>query len=95
MAEWVISKSLIVQRLSDLYHTGPCNFHMQDPKGLSPQFTDKMRGQLANFFLMKAMFLYLCRTKSLQFFILMFVCFAYLGFGFNYICIPGEDIIGY
>jgi hypothetical protein len=25
-SEWVISRSLTVQRLSDLYHTGPCNF---------------------------------------------------------------------
>jgi hypothetical protein len=24
--EWVVSRSLTVQRLSDLYHTGPCNF---------------------------------------------------------------------
>jgi len=51
--------------------------YMQDPKDLSPRFTDKMRGQLATVF------------------ILMFVCFAYLGFGFNYICIPAVDISGY
>ena len=29
------------------------------------------------------------------FILIMFVCSAYLGFGFNYICIPAIDISGY
>ena len=69
--------------------------YKQDPKNLSPWFTDEMGGQFACLFLWKWCLFSRNTDTDMQRLVRLMSVGAYLGFGFNYICILGEDISGY